>query len=179
MLVAAARLLEEVPFEDITVEGIAAAAGVGKQTIYRWWDNKSAVILEAFLSGDVKSQFTSVPHTGDLRADLYDWMAEALRIGFTESALAMARSLLSALLHSGDGAKEMLDDYRVWDQDALTERIRAELATGSVHPGTDPRAAAAALIDPVILRIIAGGEPDQEWGRALVRTVLEGIEPRN
>lgn len=166
------------PYDDITVEGIAAAAGVGKQTIYRWWPNKAAVVLEAFLAGHIDSHLATVPETGDLRADLTAWMDEALRISFTENSLVIARSILSAMLQSGDRADELLEDYRVWDQGILAERIRAELDAGRLRADIDPRAAAAALIDPVILRIIAAGKPDQDWGRALVSTVLEGIQPR-
>lgn len=175
VLVAAAELLEEMPYEDITVEGIAAAAGVGKQTIYRWWSNKSAVVLEAFLAGHIDSNFAPIPDTGDLRADLTSWMAEAIRVGLSDNALAIARSLLSAMLHSGDRAGQLVEDYRVWDRGVLAERIRAEVSAGRVRADVDPDIAAAALIDPVILRIIAEGEPDQDWGRALVLTVLDGI----
>ena len=46
---AALALVGEVGYARTTIEGIAARAGVGKQTIYRWWPSKAAVLLEAFL----------------------------------------------------------------------------------------------------------------------------------
>ncbi len=46
---AALALVAEEGYTRTTIEGIAARAGVGKQTIYRWWPSKSAVLLEAFL----------------------------------------------------------------------------------------------------------------------------------
>ena len=49
ILTAALDLVEEVGYAKTSVEGIAARAGVGKQTIYRWWPSKGAVLLDALL----------------------------------------------------------------------------------------------------------------------------------
>ncbi|WP_084788775.1 TetR/AcrR family transcriptional regulator [Bradyrhizobium sp. Cp5.3] len=49
------QLLNQVSVRDLTIEGIAKAAGVGKPTIYRWWPNKAAVVIDAF-SQTVSSQ---------------------------------------------------------------------------------------------------------------------------
>jgi len=46
ILEATARLLVERGYDHLTMEGIAATAGVGKQTVYRWWPSKGAVIAE-------------------------------------------------------------------------------------------------------------------------------------
>src|ERR1700743_3311623 len=50
ILCAAADLLESTCYRDISVERIAASAGVGKQTIYRWYDSKADLLLDAFLT---------------------------------------------------------------------------------------------------------------------------------
>ncbi|WP_448951829.1 TetR/AcrR family transcriptional regulator [Labrys neptuniae] len=50
ILHAAAELLERAPYRDISVERIAALAGVGKQTIYRWYDSKADLLLDAYLA---------------------------------------------------------------------------------------------------------------------------------
>src|SRR5882757_3393617 len=44
------NLAFEVGFRALSVESIAAKAGVGKTTIYRRWPNKGAVVMDAFLS---------------------------------------------------------------------------------------------------------------------------------
>ncbi|HWO59970.1 MAG TPA: helix-turn-helix domain-containing protein, partial [Umezawaea sp.] len=46
---AAFDLLEEVGYDAITMGAIAERAGVGRQTLYRWWPSKGAVVFEAFL----------------------------------------------------------------------------------------------------------------------------------
>ncbi|MEI2577700.1 TetR/AcrR family transcriptional regulator [Scytonema sp. PRP1] len=57
ILKATAELLEEKGYRDICIEAIAPSAvpfgqfpraGVGKQTIYRWWPSKAAVVMEAY-----------------------------------------------------------------------------------------------------------------------------------
>ena len=55
------------------MEGIAAEAGVGKQTIYRWWPSRAAVILEAIR--DLASAHIAVPVSGTLRRDLEHFLA--------------------------------------------------------------------------------------------------------
>ena len=47
ILAAAVALIGELGYEQVSVEAIAKRAGVGKQTIYRWWPSKGAVALEA------------------------------------------------------------------------------------------------------------------------------------
>jgi AcrR family transcriptional regulator len=59
-------LLREVGYQRLSLEGVARRAGVGKATIYRWWPNKAALVIEAL--GEVP--LSPVPDTGDLEADL-------------------------------------------------------------------------------------------------------------
>lgn len=47
---AALELLDEQGLTGLSIDGIAARAGIGKRTIYRWWPTKGAVVIEAFLA---------------------------------------------------------------------------------------------------------------------------------
>lgn len=49
ILSAAYDLLLENGFGAVTIEKIAERAGVSKATIYKWWSNKAAVVMDAFL----------------------------------------------------------------------------------------------------------------------------------
>ena len=50
ILQAAFALMEEVGFDRMSIEGVAARAGVGKTTIYRWWGSRGVLAVEAFLT---------------------------------------------------------------------------------------------------------------------------------
>lgn len=68
ILDAAFDLVSRKGFAKVTIEGIAAQAGVGKPTIYRWWRSKGAVVLEA-MNEELGDDF-AFPDTGDIAADL-------------------------------------------------------------------------------------------------------------
>ncbi len=68
ILDAALEMLEEFGFAKTTVDGIAGRAGTGKATVYRWWPNKAAVMIEA-LRGAVSPELP-VPDTGELYGDI-------------------------------------------------------------------------------------------------------------
>lgn len=68
ILHAAYELLQETGFRQVTIEGVARRAGVGKSTIYRWWKNKSVLLLEAVNS--MEESYPEFQETGDTRATL-------------------------------------------------------------------------------------------------------------
>ena len=51
ILTATARQFAERGYDSLTMEGIAAEAKVGKQTIYRWWPSRSALVADALAEG--------------------------------------------------------------------------------------------------------------------------------
>lgn len=177
VLKATARLLdvEGCAYEALTVEGIAAEAGVGKQTIYRWWSNKAAVVLEALLTGHLKLDFVAVPDTGDLRADLFAWLDSGMGQSDVEDHVTMARSLIAALVTSGEDTHALLRNSVLWEGMELTERIRAEQRAGRLRTDVEPTAVAAALMDPVIMRLITTGRPEREWMASLLGVILDGV----
>ena len=50
VLRAASELMQEVGLRAMTTEEISSRSGASKATIYKWWPNKYAVAIEAFLS---------------------------------------------------------------------------------------------------------------------------------
>src|SRR5436305_2590969 len=68
ILGSAAQLLEKKAFDDITVDAIAEKSGSCKATVYRWWPNKAAVLIEAFREKIAIA--LPRPDSGDFREDI-------------------------------------------------------------------------------------------------------------
>ncbi|HJP75289.1 MAG TPA: TetR/AcrR family transcriptional regulator [Pseudonocardiaceae bacterium] len=77
ILDAALGELRERGYAALTIEGIANRAGVGKQTIYRWWSSKADVVLDALL--DLTSTRIVVPDEGSLSDDLIAFLRATFR----------------------------------------------------------------------------------------------------
>src|SRR6202035_1626780 len=77
ILDAAFRLLSGPETDGVTIDAIAAAAGVGRQTIYRWWPSKGAVVADALVrhAQVVVPERDTGSFTGDLTAFLVDSFA--------------------------------------------------------------------------------------------------------
>src|SRR5438874_11732549 len=79
MAIEAAALaeLKERGYASLTIEGIAARAGAGKQTIYRWWQSKADVVLDAML--ELAAARIKIPDTGNLQDDLRSFLSDTFR----------------------------------------------------------------------------------------------------
>ena len=112
ILRAAAELLGAGNGALITVGAIAERAGVGKQTIYRWWPSKSAVLLDAMIHR--AEEIAPAPDTGDLHTDL------RLFLRSTFAAAPASSSLLLGVL------REALGDAATMERLALFTATRRE-----------------------------------------------------
>src|SRR5882762_9521318 len=78
ILRSALKLLGKNGFSDLTIEDVAAHAGVGKATVYRWWPNKAALIADAFASSMTRK--LHFPDTGSLRTDMSQQMRQLIKV---------------------------------------------------------------------------------------------------
>ncbi|KAF0248170.1 MAG: transcriptional regulator [bacterium] len=78
ILEATSELLNEIGFSNLTIEGIAARAGVGKTTIYRHWLNKASLVMDAFLA-ETAPQFP-YPNTSSAITDIREQMKLVVKV---------------------------------------------------------------------------------------------------
>jgi AcrR family transcriptional regulator len=156
VLEAADDLLVEKGFTGVTIEGIAARAGVAKQTIYRWWKTKTDVLLDAFLQ-DAAEELTPPDH-GDMARDLRAYLRQ-LALFLTESdAGAVFRALIGHAQHDPVFAATFragyLDEQRRRDRLPLERAVRR----GELPAGLDTEAETDHLVGPVYHRVLVTGE---------------------
>ncbi|MGF0172022.1 TetR/AcrR family transcriptional regulator [Streptomyces sp. Marseille-Q5077] len=183
---AALALVGEVGYPRTTIEGIAARAGVGKQTIYRWWSSKADVLLEAFLdlseqaSRDAGPEYEfAIPDTGDLAADL----KAVLRLtvdqlkdpGFEIPSRALAaEGVVNEELGRVFVAKLLAPSLQLY-----VDRVRAAQEAGQVRQDVDPRIALELWVSPLAQRWLQYTGPiTYEYTDTLVDYALHGIAPR-
>lgn len=173
VLEATARLVRARTYDDLTIEGIAAESGVAKTTIYRRWKSKAEIVREAAVAGVLQVGGLEIEDTGDLRADLRDWVLGLRHEAFEPKHMSLARALLSAGLEAvGERAERPVG---MWDDQHLIRRLRSAAACGAIDHREDFSAAAASLSHPLAIRILAGAQPSEQWCEDLVEIVLRGL----
>jgi AcrR family transcriptional regulator len=156
-LTAALELAAEVGYGRLTIEGIAARAGVGKQTIYRWWASKADILLEAG-AANADLQVPVTDH-GSYRADLRAFL-EASYAMATQPGLA---DLLRALMAEAQIDRAFGDRFLA----AFLERRRAALGVitdrardrGDLPPRPAPVIVADVVFGTIWYRTLATRQP--------------------
>ncbi|MFJ6717413.1 MULTISPECIES: TetR/AcrR family transcriptional regulator [unclassified Streptomyces] len=182
ILDAALALVGEVGYDKLTIEAIAARAGVGKQTIYRWWPSKASVLLDASLAlfGEAEADVgrTGFPDTGDLAADLKLVLRATVDQFDDEKYAAPTRALTAAGATDPElGARftgQLLEPRLALYED----RLRTARAAGQLAEGVDPRLMTEMLLGPLTYRwLLRTGPLTHAFTDALVDAVLGGAVP--
>lgn len=174
ILEAALELCTEKGYGRVTVEAIAARAGVSKKTIYRWWPSKSAVMLEAFTDALVGT--TPFVDTGDIAADLRANVMGAVKLLSTPPYGPAYAGILSEVHHDdalAETVRTKLIDPRF---NEAVARLRRAQEQGQIPPGADLPLAVEMLYGPVYYRhVLRKPAQDEETIAALVAHVLRAL----
>jgi AcrR family transcriptional regulator len=122
---AAIRLLAEHGYEGFAIERLAKEAGVGKQTVYRWWPSKAAVIAEAV--GERAQHTIPLPDTGSLLGDLTDFFITTFQQSQDGRTLPLLKQMMVVALQDPQAAESF---------GAFLERRRTDLR-GLLERGVD------------------------------------------
>ena len=171
ILDATLALLAERGYEHLTVEDVAAAAGVGKSTIYRRWPSKAPLVIAAYaqLPGLVQ------PDTGNLPDDLTTLLRSFAHILETTPLPRVLPILAGECLHDPELSKLLVPINSVRRKPLLGILERA-VSRGELPDDLDVGAAADVIVGPIMTRIYFTGEAVRKKDiRPFVEAALSGI----
>ncbi|MFS4092333.1 TetR/AcrR family transcriptional regulator [Streptomyces sp. AF1A] len=171
-LEAVIELVTEQGVEAVTMDAVAARAGVSKPAIYRRWPSKRALIIAA---AESRIGPLSVPDLGDIRAELRAVLTARLAAYRLPGTARLMTELMAAAAEAGGDRGEYAD---------YTDRLMAEtrrilqrgIARGEVRPDIDIRSAATLVAAPLVYRLLAERElPNERFVEDLVALVVRAV----
>jgi len=169
------KILGKHGFSDLTIEDVAAHAGVGKATVYRWWPNKAALIADAFASSTTRA--LHFPDTGSLCSDMSQQMRQLVKI-----FRGRRGRIVSAILGGGQSDKELIGAFR--KRFLLPRRLEAYatlrrgIRRGELRKDVDMDLVLDSLYGPIYMRfLIRHDKMTPDFIDRLCRLVLGGAQP--
>lgn len=173
LLDATVRLMEVMPIRNITIGGIAKEAGVGKPTIYRWWDSKFALVMDAFLA----SAAPQVPFSQSASA------TDALTLQVKRVIkLLRGRSgrIVAEMVGEGQSDPHILEEFRDRFFSHLLAPARVVIErgkeSGELDAGLDTDLTLDLIYGPIYYRLLVGHQPlDEAFAKALPDRVITAL----
>jgi AcrR family transcriptional regulator len=157
ILTAARELLEQRGLKQLSVDAIAARAGVSKATIYRWWPNKAAVVMDAFLAGTGPRM--PFPDTGSAREDLRRQLRSVIRLFNEPRTRGPFVALIAESQHDPQLARALRERFIARRRAAAREVFTRGQARGELRDDLDVDIAIDALYGALYYRLLISGEP--------------------
>ncbi len=171
ILEAAFRLIGEEGPAQVRIDAIAGAAGVGKQTIYRWWPTKTAVVMDALVQRTLAE--TPFPDTGDARADLRAHLQSVVRL-FRSSTGCVIRELVAEAQADPSVAEEFRARFWQPRRDLSIACVRAGIARGQLRKDLPVETALDAIYGVLWIRLLIG---HRALDRRLIDQILDVVWP--
>jgi AcrR family transcriptional regulator len=156
ILRAALELLQTKGFSALSVDAIAARAGVGKATIYRWWPNKAAVVMDAFLADTAPDM--PFPDTGSTREDLRRQMRSVIRLFNAPAVRDPFVALIGASQHDPSLAAALRERFVANRRKAARAVLERGIDRGELRADLDLDIAMDALYGALYYRLLVSGQ---------------------
>jgi AcrR family transcriptional regulator len=174
ILAATRELLASGSYAEVSMESVAAQAGVGKKTLYRRWPSKAPMVAEAVLEAYGGDGSFPVAETGDIHADLRSWLGEHADFVAKPANAALVRALVAAAAASPADGAALYQQLSVPQHAGLTTRLRQAVEDGQISADADLGAVADALIGTLLLHALAQPGPEARFD-GLLDAMLYGV----
>ena len=176
ILDAVLALLEGEGYRALTIESVARQAGVGKQTIYRWWKSKAELVLEAYANHAASK--LPLPDKGSLRADLEWFFCSAFK-RLTDISGPTMRGLMADAVYDPEFLEILREVLIAKRRAALSQVLERGRARGELKPDADLEVIIDLLYGALWYRLLLQhAKLDSRFAKQLVASVLDGFTPR-
>ena len=168
ILAAALKLLGERGYTNMSIDQVAAEAGVSRATVYRRYRDKADLVTQAVAS---RYSYEEVPDTGSTYLDLL----ELVRQGRTKLEGEAGMPLAGVLLVEGPHDLDLLKTSR--ERIILPRRGRYKMVLergvkrGQIRADADVEAVIDALIGAYYARHLSGLPADEGWAERVLREI--------
>jgi len=151
-------------YQALTIESVAARAGVGRPTIYRRWPSKPALVVAA-LGESARLAIPDVD-TGSLRGDLIAVQRHQIELMNTPMTRRVTAGLVADLATDPELGERYLSEYLVPRRDAVFKVLERGIERGDLDRDADLAFIYELLIGPLFMRAVV-------WGQRLSRAAAE------
>ncbi len=172
ILKAALEILEEAGLAEATIEAIAERAGTGKATIYRWWPNKAAVMIEALR--EAVPQDLPFPDTGDLQEDIRLQLRNFVKLLSGGRGRIFRAFMIAAQTDPEVGETFQTLWHKPWKR---TTKLGLERhGRKAIRENTELDVVLDAMYGPLYYRLLIGGNAlNTDYTDALTGVIARGI----
>lgn len=175
VLSAMRRSIAAVGYDAITIEGLATDAGVSKQTIYRWWPTKAAILGESLLQGDLPIEPAEPTRTGDLDGDLRAWLTVAGAHLARPENIALVRAIIAVSATDPDLGAALNARFARRTMRWIVDTIDRARIAGLVRAEVDAEALGDQLLAAIAYAVLLGRPLDDYGVKHIVDLLLHGI----
>lgn len=154
ILQATRSLLVDGGYAEISIDRVAAHAGVGKQTVYRRFPSKAPMVAAAVQDVYAHAGYLELADTGDLVADLRAWLRGVARFISKRENAALLRALIAAAAANPNQSDELYWQITELLHRGVVARLEAAAAIGEIRSDADLTATADALIGSTLYRML-------------------------
>nr|BFE62548.1 TetR/AcrR family transcriptional regulator [Dactylosporangium thailandense] len=157
ILRATLELGQEIGYAKLTMEAVAARARASKQTVYRRWPSKAALLLDSLLS--LNGPALDYPDTGDIMADLRTQIHSAVDLLAQPPIGPLFKALIGEAQHDPQIAAALNERFIAPQADKTVARLKTARDHGQLSPAFDLALAMAILSGPLYFQLLITQEP--------------------
>jgi len=171
ILEATTAILFEKGYAGLTIDGVAAAAGVSRPTIYRRWASKPELVIAALAQSTGLA--LPVPNTGSVRRDLMAVQRHQIRAFNNPNSRRVTAGLVADVAADPELADLYLKDYATPRRESVWLALQRGVDRGELRSDIDFAFVSDLLIGPLFMRsVVWGQELDASMATATVGVVM-------